>query len=359
MRSWVQGIGEKIVGANQHYLVVVNEPEEGGGCYLQDTVTGERASLMIGQRRRFRGEYYTNGKWVACLASSELHVVPLPLKRALNDRGQVVLTEPIVLPLPVVDYPWRDLHWDTSCQDHLLLCFLGASGNFNYVLVDIEKTFSTKSLAVLSETTHKFDLLIYPFQSWCVMTKQGGAHSFAMVERNTNKSASLVIVDEGTGRMQQTPDIPGSRLPRFVSPLDPSLLCVFGLHKDRYDVWDINDTSKPIREMSCLQGCTTNNAFVEGGLLFQMSESRRELHVTEESSGYHVITLQFFSTENSRHLFSLDPHYSFLLSELGAMHGKPQHDRNFKGVSGLCSHILTEFVNCEAKRVDDVGCSVW
>ncbi|KAH3744308.1 hypothetical protein Pelo_14281 [Pelomyxa schiedti] len=74
-----------------------------------------------------------------------------------------------------------------------------------------------------------------------------------------------------------------------------------------YEVWDINDTSKPVRTMRCLPGCTADNTFVEGGLLFQVTNANKEIHVTEESSGTHVVTLNLFKP-----LSAITNHYSFL-----------------------------------------------
>ncbi|KAH3714169.1 hypothetical protein Pelo_19323 [Pelomyxa schiedti] len=58
-------------------------------------------------------------------------------------------------------------------------------------------------------------------------------------------------------------------------------------HAEGYSVWDVNNASKPVRERECLSGCTTNQAFIEGGLLFQLSEARKEIHVTEEATESH------------------------------------------------------------------------
>ncbi|KAH3722629.1 hypothetical protein Pelo_18665 [Pelomyxa schiedti] len=81
----------------------------------------------------------------------------------------------------------------------------------------------------------------------------------------------------------------------WVSKLNESQFCVFVEGKGTYTVWDANDTSKPVRTQRCASEQKGGQCFVEGGLLFQVSESRKEIIVTEESSGDHVISFQLFT----------------------------------------------------------------
>ncbi|KAH3767141.1 hypothetical protein Pelo_987 [Pelomyxa schiedti] len=95
----------------------------------------------------------------------------------------------------------------------------------------------------------------------------------------------------------------------WLQQLDKSQFCAFSADVDAYEVWNLNDTTRPVRKQKFLSGCA-KDAFVEGGLLFQVSESLKEIHVTEESSGTHIITFNLF-----RPFMGLWHHFSFPLSE--------------------------------------------
>ncbi|KAH3766685.1 hypothetical protein Pelo_1446 [Pelomyxa schiedti] len=101
----------------------------------------------------------------------------------------------------------------------------------------------------------------------------------------------FIRMDEGTGKLQPMFQPVTTDLYSW-SQLNQSQFCVFEVKKDAYEVWDVNETNNPVRTNKCPTGCTTQLDFVEGGLLFQLSESHKEIHVTEESSGAHVITFQ-------------------------------------------------------------------
>ncbi|KAH3759588.1 hypothetical protein Pelo_8605 [Pelomyxa schiedti] len=119
----------------------------------------------------------------------------------------------------------------------------------------------------------------------------------------------LLAIEEGTAQVHQ---LSSKRYKLFASPtvisqMSPSQFCVFK-RGSTYDVWDMNNPIEPLRK-KCQPGFTTYEAFGEGGYLFQVSESHKEIHVSEESSGDHIITFKLFSP-----LQSTLSHFSFLLS---------------------------------------------
>ncbi|KAH3714251.1 hypothetical protein Pelo_19241 [Pelomyxa schiedti] len=119
----------------------------------------------------------------------------------------------------------------------------------------------------------------------------------------------------GTGEVQQQPeeirDLISLQATNIyaVSQLNSSVFCTFGPHSDSYDVLDINKRSPPLGTRPLLPGCTPEHAFVEGGLLFQTSASNTEIHVTEESSGVHVVTFRLFKP-----LRRVAQHFSYSLN---------------------------------------------
>ncbi|KAH3759387.1 hypothetical protein Pelo_8795 [Pelomyxa schiedti] len=230
----------------------------------------------------------------------EMVAVGIPRK---NTAGNVAVKLPTAVPLGCTAGSegryWRHCipHFGTANEDHVLLLLDDYEHFFEIVLVDLVRTCSSKALAVLSSTVPRLeDLHLSNFgnfrnTNYFVLTQQSGVRSFVM---ESSFSPQILIIEEGTGRLQQFLQSV-DRSDWWVSQLNESQCCVFGLGMDTYTVWDINDTRKPVRSHKCPRiSKMINQCFVEGSLLFQMSESHTELHVTEESSGDHVISFQLF-----------------------------------------------------------------
>ncbi|KAH3744157.1 hypothetical protein Pelo_14445 [Pelomyxa schiedti] len=250
----------------------------------EDVVTGQRTLLLGGEWSAFGCQ--VNGKWLVCRDKSlkNLAVVELPTRCAFGERFSPSAKKPTVVPLPLSDD--CQIYLDNSCEDRMLFSFTVSGLNFHVrslklMLIDLAQTNSSKELVVLSVTEPQLEL--FP----C------GAHVFVDCVALSGNYPAFITIEEGTAHTKQAQVMPRV-FPRRISPLSQTQFCLFGSHKDTYEVWDATDTTRPARTMKCLPGCTTNRAFVEGGLLFQMSESTKEMHVTEESSGDHVITLAFF-----------------------------------------------------------------
>ncbi|KAH3731933.1 hypothetical protein Pelo_17232 [Pelomyxa schiedti] len=136
--------------------------------------------------------------------------------------------------------------------------------------------------------------------------RQSGSSS--LILRNfTFDFEACVEIEEGTGKVHHLFNAKDSW---GVAQLDESHLCSFDNH-NCYDVWDVSEPGKPQcqERKPLVPGCSSEKAFLEGGLVFQMSESMNELHVTDEHSGAHVITFQLFCPI----YFYTRPPFSFLL----------------------------------------------
>ncbi|KAH3759392.1 hypothetical protein Pelo_8800 [Pelomyxa schiedti] len=234
----------------------------------------------------------TNGKWfVHCdCRTREIVIAELPTGRPGTVQEEVAV--------PSGSYYIRDICFVENCKDHVLLCcshfmdrdVLHESGQL--VLVDLAQTRLRKKLAVLSVTV-------------CPDFAESGANAFMPVEPSF---VDCPLIEEGTSCVHNI-------VPRIsilgqahgaVSQLNSSQFCVFGWSS--YEVWDVNDLSNTVRTCECLCGCTMEQAFIEGGLLFQMSYSMKEIHVTDEYSGAHITTLSLFTP-----LKNILGHFSLLL----------------------------------------------
>ncbi|KAH3742889.1 hypothetical protein Pelo_15717 [Pelomyxa schiedti] len=296
MKWWVARATEALMGATQHYLMV----QRGPLCFLQDVVTGQR--------------------WFVCCDRSsrkKLLIIELP---KLYPMGSTSLErQTTVVPLSVSS---RKKHFQLSLcsynENHLLLCFgnrLFSSSYCEFLLVDLMQTTRTKTLAVLSLTVPLCAGLCLPnldpilWGDHCVLSnpRTGGSRSIIVMSEGADFAISI---EEATGKIQpiQSHMIGvGDDDSRSLSLLSQSQLCIITEKgEDSYEVWDVNDAARPIRTPGFREGCTAAQAFVEGGLLFQMSESLTEMHVTEESSGAPVIAFKLLER-----LKEVTEHFSF------------------------------------------------
>ncbi|KAH3763067.1 hypothetical protein Pelo_5078 [Pelomyxa schiedti] len=257
-----------------------------------------RRYTLLGANQRW-SQSGSNGKWlVHCEASSkEIVFAALP-----NGPGSVHETA-----VPSA-YNVSELCFVENCKDQVLLCCCDSFYHYTagqLVLVDLEQTRQLKKLAVLSVTTcPDWDGTGIFLGSHLVLNTQTGVNVFLPMASSIE---NCPLIEEGTSKVHNI--IPRITM-RFqsggaVSQLNGSHFCVFGW--DFYEVWAVNDLSDPVRTHECPRGCTTEQAFVEGGLVFQMSKSKKEMHVTDEYSGANIVTLRFFTP-----LSKIIRHFSFL-----------------------------------------------
>ncbi|KAH3763240.1 hypothetical protein Pelo_4901 [Pelomyxa schiedti] len=292
MRWWIPRTDEEIIGANQHFLVIkafrdfyAVTPvgfEDFHVYYLQNMATGQR--IFLSDENRPDGDIQTNGKWFVCTSSKELAVIKLPLTRL--GTTLLLAISPTVVRLP--KHHLSQLQFDGNCEDRLLLCF-----DDSLVLVDNAQTQSLKKLAVLSWTALQSEGELDMMEANVyVMTKQDCTHSFIAVDHHGD---TVIAIEERTGKEQsKSGDSDWPTHTTHVSPVSQSEYCIFGDSQYQYQVLDVDDFPLPRRRMRCLPKCSAHDAFVEGGLLFQITKSGRKMFVTEECSGVNVITLKFF-----------------------------------------------------------------
>ncbi|KAH3761884.1 hypothetical protein Pelo_6284 [Pelomyxa schiedti] len=261
MRWWATRRGEFLLGSSLHYLIV----QKGRGLLLlQDRQTGKRIQLVKFPDGNDSVRCETNGRWVVCCDphSMKMIVVEIPMRKNANGGGAT--TTPFERPTAVkIDPRWK------ICAPQ----FVGVI-NENHVLLCCHD----------AETDPTFFEFV-------AARKKGGY---------------FITIEEGTGKLGRAfPESERSFADLRVSQVSQSQFCVMDDDSDFpvncYSVWDVNNTgSEPVRKQQCLSGCTTSQAFVEGGLLFQVRDipnpsicalERKEIHVTDEATGADVITL--------------------------------------------------------------------
>ncbi|KAH3763867.1 hypothetical protein Pelo_4272 [Pelomyxa schiedti] len=282
MRWWVQRSYVKLLFATRDYLVL----RRGYVFVLQDRVTGQRVTLLdYTPQWKYNIRRGYNSKWlVMCDCDKRtMVVVEIPKKSAaaaLSKNPSVV-----VVPLDVACKGRIRWNCQPSCkltnEDHALLLFMDNESFFEIAVVDLRETSSSKTLVVLSSTIPRNCC------NYLVLTKSSGCR--ALVTQQSSAIRQVTMIEERTGRLQQVQETSKNEN-WWVSQLNESQFCVFCYEADTYTVWDVNDTSKPVRSQKLNRGF--RQPFVEGGLLFQVGESGHEILVTEESSGAHVITFQ-------------------------------------------------------------------
>ncbi|KAH3743835.1 hypothetical protein Pelo_14773 [Pelomyxa schiedti] len=136
-----------------------------------------------------------------------------------------------------------------------------------FLRLDLRGTFSSNTLVVLSSTVprladlHLSDYACFTDGCYALLTRAGGGHT--LVKRGSYNHRVFVI-EEGTGKLQRVQELSYNETSSCqVSQLNESQFCVFHPKMDTYTVWDVNDTSKPVR--------------------------------SEESSGAHVVAFQLFT----------------------------------------------------------------
>ncbi|KAH3743837.1 sel1 repeat family protein [Pelomyxa schiedti] len=301
MRWWVQRRGEYLVHATQDHLFL----QKGPLFILQYRVTGQRALLLntweptwCGTNPRWAPKpltYATNSKWLAVCDCNDRVLVLFEAPETMIKKSTVVSLNSACKGIR----RWKDCMPDVRLrnEDHCVLLFTDHERFCEIAIVDLRETFSSKTLIVVSSTVPRLadlNLSDYACFSLCwyaVLTRVGGGN--VLVTRRSSKTSNLIImVDEGTGKLHQIHQAFESS-DWSVSQLNESQFCVFHPNMDTYTVWDVNDTSKPVRSQQCRR--VNEVHFVSDGLLFQVTESGHEILVSEEYSGAHVVTFQLFT----------------------------------------------------------------
>ncbi|KAH3761681.1 hypothetical protein Pelo_6481 [Pelomyxa schiedti] len=287
-RWWVERRRERILCACRDYLVLLMKRKKRPLYCIQDRATGRRAQLVARDRQI---PCDANWKWmVLCdCEARELIVVEIPRKSTGTTTTATKNPTVVVVPLDTSKGKWTYCSpylGGTDNQDHVLLLFAWPGRFFEIAWVDLVQTCASKALAVLSSTVPRFSdvvrldphlipscaMNIFLGKTYFVVTQESGAHSFVMQGPDLD---GVITIEEGTARLHKPLDARDMR----VSKLNESQFCVFVEGMDTYTVWDINDTREPVCTKDCASGQVLGQSFVEGGLLFQVSESCEEIQL--------------------------------------------------------------------------------
>ncbi|KAH3767340.1 hypothetical protein Pelo_788 [Pelomyxa schiedti] len=298
---WAERGAEGILCSSRDYLVKHRYQVSG---FLQDRVTGQRIQLLDeAYFDRSSTTFATTGKWLVFWdqTAREMIVVEIPKK---NSAGPTAFKAPTVVSMGATVS--RKLthclpQFSSFDEDLLLLLFFSPYNLCEIILVDLVRTCSSKTLAVLSSTVPRLeDLHIPNYQDlvrlYFVVTQESGARAF-ITEGYVSDASEIIAIEEGTGKLKRPCQTLGARAPLSwcrSQQLNKSQFCAFGSESE-YEVWDVDDSTKPVRTQK-FRGAFPKLGFVEGGLLFQPGEgeSTKEIQVTEECTGAHIVTFRLF-----------------------------------------------------------------
>ncbi|KAH3761969.1 hypothetical protein Pelo_6192 [Pelomyxa schiedti] len=167
-----------------------------------------------------------------------------------------------------------------------------AGQSFTFLVIDVEKTYTSKSLCILSETNCQFPEKQH-IRATVLMTKKSGARSFIVLGIYMPPFRfNLIEVEELSGRVK---DISQSDM-QEVSPISLSQFSVsYAQGPKLCDVWDCNDTTKPVKiflatpESSDHPVRMLRKSLAEDGFIFTLEFN--ELKVIEAASGFTVMHL--------------------------------------------------------------------
>ncbi|KAH3761328.1 hypothetical protein Pelo_6835 [Pelomyxa schiedti] len=295
MRWWGERENDCVYGANRDFIVL----ERGWLLCLQDRATGQASLLLDGGKEW--DQTSSNGKWLLLCdnTNQRMAVVEIP-RKSTPVGGTTAIKKPVVVQIGGGWNSHLPQFTDINEDCVLLDCQQVDDQNQNFcgiILVDLAQTCASGKLAVLSSTSDAYYFVV------------GNGGNGDDSDDDFTPSSCYITIEGATGKSH--PTFQGDSRYLRVLPLNQSQFCTFDPCSDQYEVWDVSDTTKPFSTQKMPMGGSTldDHAFFEGGLLFQMSASSKEMHVTEESSGSHVITFNLF-----RPLVDVTHHCSFPLS---------------------------------------------
>ncbi|KAH3764220.1 hypothetical protein Pelo_3923 [Pelomyxa schiedti] len=175
--------------------------------------------------------------------------------------------------------------------DQAVLCY-NSDGRTTLLVVDIPRTFTSSTLAVVESVRCGISFTIY---GGLCLRKSTGASAF--IFQSIDLSAENALLSQST--LEVTPigavlEIASGR--DCLSQLSDSLFCLSNRkHASSYEIWDCNDTHKPLLVVETNGRC---QAIASYGFIFNLSSSSDNSHtmtVTEFSSGIAVMTFHFSS----------------------------------------------------------------
>ncbi|KAH3756412.1 hypothetical protein Pelo_11754 [Pelomyxa schiedti] len=280
-----------VLGASHSYLVCMRLKTFGRRLkwipVLQDIVTGAKISLWASNMELPRWPRF-NGKWNPVTST------------APPSHNRIVVSLDVIK-----GRRWKQCRpqFGSHCEDCVLLLFSDDPLKTNLlVLVDLAQTFSSSELVVVSSTVPQTVQTGPLIRFVGRLTRQGGAHSLVLCLGDT-----FAAIEEGTGKQHFLDNN------IELAQLDESRFCSFELggHSACYDVWDFKDIEHPLKTTKYLSSyCLCSSTFTEGGLLFQVNEGLNAIHVTDEESGFHIVTFKLLSSMNF-----IASCYSFLLGD--------------------------------------------
>ncbi|KAH3758993.1 hypothetical protein Pelo_9210 [Pelomyxa schiedti] len=264
---------------------------------LHDVVTGYAVSLfprVMPQQIPWRGvpTHAVNHVWfVACGYESDFregNMLGLSIGR-LADKRPAVTSVVVRLGYSAVTHDVSMLSFNKWAPNELVavVAWRNPPGSTAFLVIDVEKSFSSKELCVLSETScevAKGTIFCSP-----VLVKRDGSRSFLGKAVLCPPPRGSVYSIQFSERRTTGIILQQTRFTKTVSQLTSHLFVVSYLPENDwlFDIWDCNDSTKPLLRTPNTEEIVPHGVEAEAGLLFSLDGN--ELRVMEPLTGFTVL----------------------------------------------------------------------
>ncbi|KAH3732885.1 hypothetical protein Pelo_16280 [Pelomyxa schiedti] len=261
--------------------------------YLRNIESGTTRPLVYGDK--LVRQHVTNGKWFVYVTESLSSLIIANVWERDIQGGPVACD----VSLPVRQHSGRRLICNRVCLDEVLLCTVGyeSSSTVELTLLQVEQTWETKKLTVLSST--RFRAQSPDLWNALVLYKSSGARTFVVIWQETTRGPTLIrIVEEGTESTKDTDAQflqTGLESPSRIWQISSSLFCVVSQtqigNPPILEVWDINRITRGSQKLiNCSDD--TVDVMAECWFLFStLGSDRSKVEVIDASTGGKILTL--------------------------------------------------------------------
>ncbi|KAH3762145.1 hypothetical protein Pelo_6013 [Pelomyxa schiedti] len=292
---------ERAAAAGPWDAVVVRRtgPLGAGGWRGREACMIPRMNSMLREPYSVNQEWWlqwiNNGTTGYSLVVRSLGCVGVDDRDHDGDEGLPV----VVVPIPDCWYFGKSFSFSKLNPSHAMMIVDGGEkGGIAIVVFDVAKTYSTKSLQVVS-TTHCGTVT----PEWL-----NNFHLGNILEMRNRAGETVFVFEASSLASYHTPSVVYAVQPNgdatqvyseigagVLTQVSGSLFSIYHKSTEVLDIWDCSDTSpattrKPLRSFNEGKKCISG-----GG--FQFIANKRQLQVIDAESGNNVVTIEFLSSE--------------------------------------------------------------
>ncbi|KAH3758358.1 hypothetical protein Pelo_9860 [Pelomyxa schiedti] len=252
---------------------------------LSDATTGGSREL-VPQRRFAMNHLCMNGKWWLQI-KREGHLLVVTNLQGDN-TGELAF-----VPLPKTHSIVKSMSFCKLCSSQSLMIMKRGHKSLLFV-VDIARTYATKSLQIVSSTQCTCGYFADDCVEQIILMKNKAEQNVFVVEITIpNPPYSVVFAVQQTGVMSKLMNHAEPPPGGILSQLSSSLFSLCTLKK--LDIWDCNDTALPLRTLQISAACEgpAFSGILSGNGLICLRGDNNQLLVTEATSGVVVASIDF------------------------------------------------------------------